>query len=230
MRSLLELHYDEVHTADWVRTHATKRVPARESEYKIFHKVAQLQRQRPNQQLSLPASVKNILRKPSDELQWARLEMLRSVVQQELEGERDFVLNQEEIQQLARSIAACRSKQFPDEVAAGSVVPEGSRVCLGQDVVAPRVTARRRHVASVVRGMSDRVRVKTRPRGTSRAPSMDVFSRSLFADEKSLEQLAQEQGLSIEETLDRLLLSLWDALFLTQCEGWTADNVANLSI
>ena len=26
---------------------------------------------------------------------------------------------------------------------------------------------------------------------------MDVFSRSLFADEKSLEQLAQEQGLSI---------------------------------
>ena len=58
---------------------------------------------------------------------------------------------------------------------------------------------------------------------------MDVFSRSLFADEKSLEQLAQEQGLSIEETLDRLLLSLWDALFLTQCEGWTADNVANLS-
>ena len=78
MRSLLELHYDEVRTADWVRTHATKRVPARESEYKIFHKVAQLQRQRPNQQLSLPASVKNILRKPSDELQWARLEMLRT--------------------------------------------------------------------------------------------------------------------------------------------------------
>ena len=38
---------------------------------------------------------------------------------------------------------------------------------------------------------------------------MDVFSRSLFAYEKSLEQLAQEQGLSIEETLDRLLLSLW---------------------
>ena len=166
MRSLLELHYDEVHTADWVRTHATKRVPARESEYKIFHKVAQLQRQRPNQQLSLPASVKNILRKPSDELQWARLEMLRSVVQQELEGERDFVLNQEEIEQLARSIAACRSKQFPDEVAAGSVVPEGSRVCLGQDVVASRVTARRRYVASAVRGLSDRVRVMTRPRGT----------------------------------------------------------------
>ena len=146
MRSLLELHYDEVHTADWVRTHATKRVPARESEYKIFHKVAQLQRQRPNQQLSLPASV-NILRKPSDELQWARLEMLRSVVQQELEGERDFVLNQEEIEQLARSIEASRSKQFPDEVAAGSVVPEGSRVCLGQDVAASRVTARRRLVA-----------------------------------------------------------------------------------
>ena len=58
---------------------------------------------------------------------------------------------------------------------------------------------------------------------------MDVFSRSLFADEKSLEQLAQEQGLSIKETLDRLLLPLWGALILTQCEGWAADNVANLS-
>ena len=66
------------HTADSVRAHATKRVPAWESEYKTFHKVAQLQRQRPNQQLSLPARVKNILRKPSGELQWARLEMLRS--------------------------------------------------------------------------------------------------------------------------------------------------------
>ena len=58
---------------------------------------------------------------------------------------------------------------------------------------------------------------------------MDVFSRSLFADEKSLEQLAQEQGLSIQETLDRLLFSLWDALFLTQCEGWSADNVVHLT-
>ena len=76
MRSLLELHYDEVHTTEWMRTHATKRAPARESEYKIFHKVAQLQRQRPNQQLCLPASMKSILRQPSDELQWARLEML----------------------------------------------------------------------------------------------------------------------------------------------------------
>ena len=88
MRSLLELHYDEVHTTEWIRAHATKRAPARQSEYKIFHKVAQLQRQRPTQQLCLPASVKSILRQPSDELQWARLEMLRRVVQQELEGER----------------------------------------------------------------------------------------------------------------------------------------------
>ena len=81
--------------------------------------------------------------------------MLRSVVQQELEGERDFVLNQEEIEQLARSIEASRSKQFPDEVGAGSVVPEGSRVCLGQDVAASRVTARRRQVASAVRGLRE---------------------------------------------------------------------------
>ena len=57
MRTLLELHYDEVHTAEWLRTHDTKRVPARVSEYKVFQRVAQLHRQRLNQQLSLPTNV-----------------------------------------------------------------------------------------------------------------------------------------------------------------------------
>ena len=57
---------------------------------------------------------------------------------------------------------------------------------------------------------------------------MDPFSESLFED-MSLQDLAQAQGLNIEEVLDRLLLSLWDALFLSQCIQWTEDNVANLA-
>ena len=44
----------------------------------------------------------------------------------------------------------------------------------------------------------------------------------------SLQELAHAQGLSIEEVLDRLLLSLLDALFLTQSIQWTENNVANL--
>ncbi len=30
MRSMLELHYDEVHTTDWMQNRNTKRAPARE--------------------------------------------------------------------------------------------------------------------------------------------------------------------------------------------------------
>ena len=57
---------------------------------------------------------------------------------------------------------------------------------------------------------------------------MDPFSESLFEADTSLQDLAHAQGLSIEEVLDRLLLSLWDALFLSQSIQWTEDNVANL--
>ena len=88
----------------------------------------------------------------------------------------------------------------------------------------------RRHVACTVRKLADgvQVRIKTRPRRTPRAATMDPFSESLFEDNISLRDLAHAQGLSIEEVLDRLLLSLWDALFLSQCIQWTEDNVANL--
>ena len=57
---------------------------------------------------------------------------------------------------------------------------------------------------------------------------MDPFSESLFEVDTSLQDLAHAQGLSIEEVLDRLLLSLWGALFLSQPIQWTEDNVANL--
>ena len=57
---------------------------------------------------------------------------------------------------------------------------------------------------------------------------MDPVSESLFEVDTSLQELAHAQGLSIEEVLDRLLLSLWDALFLSQSIQWTEDNVANL--
>ena len=45
MRSMLELHYDEVRTTEWVQNHSTKRAPARDSEFKVLNKVAQLHRQ-----------------------------------------------------------------------------------------------------------------------------------------------------------------------------------------
>ena len=109
----------------------------------------------------------------------------------------------------------------------------GARVCLNlpDELTAHRMDDQRRHVAFTIRKLADgaQVRVKTRPRQTPRAATMDPFSGSLFENNMSLQELAQAQGLSIEEVLDRLLLSLWDALFLSQCIQWTEDNVANLA-
>ena len=229
---MLELHYDEVHTTEWVQNHNTKRAPARDSEFKVFNKVVQLHRQRPNQQLTLPTSVKRILRCPADELVWDRLEMLRNVVVAELEGERDYALDSRDaIEKLARAIEQCAS-DFPDLVGSGSTLPAGVRVCLNlpDELSALNIVDQRRHVALSVRKHCEgvHIRVKTRPRDTPRAATMDPFSESLFEVDTSLQELAHTQGLSIEEVLDRLLLSLWDALFLSQSIQWTEDNVANL--
>ena len=92
-----------------MQSHNTKRAPARDSEFKVFNKVAQLHRLRPNQQLTLPTSVKRILRCPADELVWDRFEMLRNVVVAELEGERDYALDSRDaIEKLARGPATAR--------------------------------------------------------------------------------------------------------------------------
>ena len=139
----------------------------------MFQKVAQLHRQRPNQQLTLPTSVKKILRRPADELVWDRLDMLRNLVVAELEGEKDYVLSsRDEIEQVARAIENCTQGKFPDMLGSGSNLPAEARVCLNlpDELFALNMEDQRRHVASTVRKLADgvQVRVKTRPRYTPR--------------------------------------------------------------
>ena len=85
------------------------------------------------------------------------------------------------------------------------------------------VSQQRPHVAAMIRSMDEgtQIRVKMRPRGTSRAPSLDPFSEALFVETTSLQELADSEGVTIEGVLDLLLLSLWDALFLSRraCNG-----------
>ena len=80
--ALLEIHYDECHIANWHAKfdQAKRRVPERKGELKVFQSVIMGHRRKPNQRVQLPASVKGVLRKPSDELSWAKLEGVRKAV------------------------------------------------------------------------------------------------------------------------------------------------------
>ena len=57
---------------------------------------------------------------------------------------------------------------------------------------------------------------------------MDAFCKSLFVPDKDAEQLAGEQLLSAPAFLDRMLLCLFDALWLKQSEEWSTRGVANM--
>ena len=66
----------------------------------------------------------------------------------------------------------------------------------------------------------DKLDILSRPRGTSRAPLLGQMGAAIFS-EATIQEIARgwKEPLSIESTLDQLLLALWDALFLEQCEG-----------
>ena len=68
----------------------------------------------------------------------------------------------------------------------------------------------------------------SRPFGTKRAPLVDAFCESLFVPDKEAEQLAGEQVLSAPAFLDRMLLCLFDALWLKQSEDWSNRGVAKM--
>eukprot|EP00973_Karenia_brevis_P083351 11560154-Karenia_brevis.AAC.1 len=53
----------------------------------------------------------------------------------------------------------------------------------------------------------------------------------MASSEKTMKSIAQtwkEGRLSVEDALDRMLLVLWDGLFMAQAQAWTENNVANL--
>ena len=216
MRTLLEMHYDTVHFEKWKRKDG--KAPLRKGEHIVLNKVVQAYRSNLCQRLVLPKAVKDILRKPSDENSWLKLEELRKAIALEVEGEEFvFLATQEEADALASAIET--SAGLVDEVGLGSKIPAGARVL---------VDGAEADVGEAVRGMADDyVRTLMRPFGTQRAPLVDGFCKQLVGD-RTAEELARDMGLTAEKILDNMLLCLFDALFLKQSEEWSKRRVANV--
>ena len=147
MRTLLELHYDDVHFARWKRK--DNKAPSRKGEHTVLSKVAQAHRKELCQRLVLPKAVKDILRRPGDEDSWGKLEELRKAIAREVEGEElVYLATQEEVDDLALAIEIGDSTQFVDEVGRGSKIIAGDRVIVDGPVT-------KADVATAVRGLAN---------------------------------------------------------------------------
>ncbi len=193
-----------------------------------------------NQKLALPRRVKDILRRPADEENWDKLKLLCEAVRCEIERVEDVFLNgEEDIEKLARAVEACTSEIFGDEVGPGfSPIPAGSRLQLVDESASDiSVQGRRAQAATLVRSLQvgTPVSVKLRPMGTARAPPLHPFGKALMKTTptkagrvfRKLEKVAQDK--TLQEVRDLLLVTLWDALFLTACEHWSDQKVTNTS-
>ena len=193
-------------------------------------------RERLCQRVELPAHLKQTMRSPEDEDVWPRLEMLRRGVARCILGERTIDLTEESAADIADAIERRRPrcvKAFKDEIGPGcSYFPEGSRVLVSaQGPPRKTVAEERSALAGAVRKLVGKsIPVHTRPLNTIRNPPLDDYALLVLRDPKelSLEDIAKGERLTKEEALDKLLLCLWDALFLDQCETWSSQKVANL--
>ena len=224
MRSLLELWYDEWHFQRWKGKDS--KAPTRPSEYKVFKSIAQSHRQRLCTRVVLPKAVKDIFQKPKDEDDWLKLEQFRRALLRIVQGE-DWLLleSPEEVSAIALAVEGCANDKFPDEVGRGCRIPEGARL----QVDGPRDT--KEDILAAVSALGDEdvwLRYLSRPMGTKRAPPVDAFCKNLFVDDMTAEQIAGAQSLSAAAFLDRMLLCLFDALWLKQSEEWSLRGVANM--
>jgi len=226
MRVLLDIHYDEMHLERWQANHKDKKAPERKSNYKVFRSVVQGRLRHQNERLTLPTSVKNVMRRPEDENDWGKLEALRRIVCSELEGKLSVTFeSREELDDLVAALEASTSARYPDELAEGccKALP-GWRVLVDVGECNEKV-----QVIEAIRALPDEtvaLQFLSRPRETELAPPMDEIAKALFAT-STLEDLANNLDLSQQGLLDGMLLVLFDALFLNQCVRWTKNGVAN---
>ena len=194
-------------------------------------------RKRLCQRIELPDHIKDTLRGPDDEESWPRLELLRRNIVRCILGERSIRLDEESAADVAGALERSRPgrciKQYVDEIGPECRhAPEGSRLLV--TVRLPRrgtlADSRAATAAAVRKLVGEAVPVHTRPLGTIREPPADDFAAMLLRDPKSftLRGLSAELSLSKPAVLDKMLLVLWDALFLDQCETWVQQEVTNL--
>ena len=222
MRTLLELHYDSTHLQRWKNEQG--KAPLRRSEYHVFHSTITAHRKKLCQRLTLPRDMKALFQVPRHEDDLAKLEELRKIVLKETEGEEYVLLEtQAQADALAGAIEQCPRMTFIDEVGPGcTFLPEGCRVQLDEQC------SSREDVARMIRKSENVwIRILRRPYGTQRAPIADDFAKKDL-QEKTIKKL--EAALTRPQIMDRMLLCLFDALFLKQSDQWTTSSVANLKV
>ena len=228
MRTLLELHYDQLHLERYLALGKTGQ-KRRSSDYKVFGSIAQAHRLKLCQRISLPDSVKQIFRCPAHEDKWEKLEEARLVIARCILGERDVDVEceadaDEIIAALQRS-----SSVYPDALCGHERFPDGSRVLVEQPPGNLTVAEQRAMICTaILQSVGRTVTVRTRPLTSN--PPIDSFAKAVVDPAMNVKVMSASWRIDAstpEAILDRLLLVLFDALFLDSCLTWTARNVSN---
>ena len=227
-RTLLEIHYDTLHLE---RHHLLgKGQKKRTSEYKVFTTVAQSYRMKLCQRVELPESIKSIFRCPAHEDDWKKLEEARLAIVRCIQGEKDLVeIDEAEALELVSALERS-SSVHPDELVGHEMYPDGSRLVVESPPGDLSVAQQRAMVCdAVAKSVGRTLTVRTRP--LSMNPPLDSFAKAIVDPSLTVRAIAASakfQRPSKEALLDRLLLVLYDSIFLDACLTWTAKKVSNL--
>ena len=227
-RTLLEIHYDTLH----LERHLAlgKGQKKRTSEYKVFTTVAQSYRMKLCQRVELPESIKSIFRCPAHEDDWKKLEEARLAIVRCIQGEKDLVeIDEAEALELVSALERS-SSVHPDELVGHEMYPDGSRLVVESPPGDLSVAQQRAMVCdAVAKSVGRTLTVRTRP--LSMNPPLDSFAKAIVDPSLTVRAIAASakfQRPSKEALLDRLLLVLYDSIFLDACLTWTAKKVSNL--
>jgi len=222
------LHYDELHYEKYKKL---DRLPRRAGDYCIFQSVANAHRKKLCIKMTLPQEVKCIFRRTVDEQRWEKLECLKPVIAKEIQAETSLEIeNEQDAEALANAIA--RSSGYYDEVGPGyDKLPAGCRVLIDVERDASPQTMRDRVVEQVRASAFGRLRVLMRPLHSSRRPPLlDEMGRKILNPDLSMHDIAVSWSpapLTVDGCLDRMLLVLWDARFLSMSEDWSTRGLGN---
>ena len=237
-----EKYFRKFRTRDGEERTVTKR---RKSDFKVFKSVANAHKRRLCQRIELPPRIKDLLRGPKDEENWATLQKVREEIVLIAQGLKIATLDTaEETHELAAAISSAKAGDPWNTIGPGvGWVPPGARLHLGRGDAdhiegTVHVDSRRDFLVEKVRRFQPgaEIHVLTMPFGTDLAPPAEPFAKLMADKKKTLKQiarLAKPEPLKEGDTqaiLDRMLLVLWDALHFDACLRWTKQGVANLPV
>ena len=223
----LRLHYDEV----------AGRSKPRKKAGSVFASVAYSHRKQLNQKVVIPERIKEIFKKPSDEDSPEKMALLCTLVRREIEREEEvFLTSEKDIEDLALAVERCDSTRYGDKVGLGSEkVPCGARVQIVTRDSEASVEDMRAQTVEWLRAVhiNEAVSVKMRPMGTCREPPLSPWTKKTLMKRRKADVYKTYQfvskGKTVQEMRDLLFVALWEALFLTSCENWSEQGVANTS-